>query len=55
MVMYILQLDSQCKFPVSGRDLNLGLWDNLGGWIGVGRGREVHEGRGVCIPMADSC
>ena len=28
-------------------------YDNLGGeW---GRGREVHEGGDICIPMADSC
>ena len=25
------------------------------GWDGVGGGREVHEWRNLCVPMADSC
>ena len=25
------------------------------GWGGEGDGREVQEGGGICIPMADSC
>ena len=25
------------------------------GWDGEGDGREVQEGGGICIPMADSC
>ena len=28
--------------------------DNLEGWDGVGDGREVQEGRGICVPIADS-
>ena len=28
---------------------------SLEGWNGEGGGREVQEGRGICIPMADSC
>ena len=31
------------------------LCDNLEGWAGEGGGREVQEGRDICIPMADSC
>ena len=34
---------------------NLVLCDNLEGWDGVGGGREIHEGRDMYIPMADSC
>ena len=30
------------------------LRDNLEGWEGVGDGREVQEGGGMCIPVADS-
>lgn len=40
MVMYVIQLGSKWKFPVSGRDLNLVLWDILEGWVGVGGGRK---------------
>ena len=29
--------------------------DNLGGWDGVGGGREVQEVRNMCISVADSC
>ena len=31
-----------------------GLCINLEGWNGVGDGREVQKGGGICIPMADS-
>ena len=31
------------------------LYDNLEGWDGVQVGREVQEGGGIRIPMADSC
>ena len=31
------------------------LCDNLEGWDGVGGGRAIQEGEGICIPMADSC
>ena len=31
------------------------LCDNLEGWDGVGGGREVQEGGGIQILMADSC
>ena len=31
------------------------LCDDLDGCDGVGGGRQVQEGRDICIPMADSC
>ena len=31
------------------------LYDNLEMWDGMGGRREVQEGGGICIPMADSC
>ena len=31
------------------------LCDNLEGGDGVGDGREVQEGRDICMPVADSC
>ena len=31
------------------------LYDNLEGWDGERGGREVLEGRDICILMADSC
>ena len=31
------------------------LCDNLERWDGEGGGREVQEGRDICMPMADSC
>ena len=30
------------------------LYDNLGAWDGVGRGRKVPQGGVVCVPMTDS-
>ena len=33
----------------------LGLYDNLEGWDGARDGREVQEGKDICIPMVDSC
>ena len=30
------------------------LWDNLGGGMGGGGGREAHEGGNMCVPLADS-
>ena len=36
------------------RELNPLLCLNLEGWDGVGGGREVQEGRDMCIFMADS-
>ena len=37
------------------RELNSVLCDNLEGWDGMGDGREVQEGGGICIPAADIC
>ena len=31
------------------------LWDNPEGWGSEGGGWGVQDGRGACIPMADSC
>ena len=31
------------------------LCDNLEERDGVGGGRDLQEGKGICIPMADSC
>ena len=31
------------------------LCDNPEGWDGVGGGKEVQGGGGICIPMADPC
>ena len=31
------------------------LCENIEGWDGEGRGRDVQEGGGICIPMDDSC
>ena len=31
------------------------LCDNLEGWDWVGDGREVQDGRDICMPVADSC
>ena len=32
-----------------------GLCINLERWDGEGEGKDVQEGRDICIPMADSC
>ena len=39
-----------CKTEVSPM-----LCESLEGWGGVGGGREIQEGEGICIPMAGSC
>ena len=49
------KIDSQGEFAVCLRKLKQGLCINLEGWDGEGDGREVQEGRDICIPMADSC
>ena len=36
-------------------ELNLALWDNLGGRDEMGGEREVQAGGDICIPMANSC
>ena len=43
------------EVALQNRELSLVLCDNLEGWDGVGNGREVQEGKDICIPMADSC
>ena len=51
----ICKIDSQQEFAVWLRKLKQGLCINLEGWDEEGDGREVHEGGGICISMADSC
>ena len=49
------KIDSQQEFAVCLRKLKQELCVNLEGWGGERDGREVQEGRDICIPMADSC
>ena len=51
----ICKIDSQQEFAVWLRKLNQGLCINLEEWDREGDGREVHKGRDIYIPMADSC
>ena len=37
------------------RELKVLPGDSLAGWDGVGGGREVLEGKDICIYMVDSC
>ena len=53
--MTICEIDSQWEFAVWLRKLKQGLCINLQGWDGVGDGREVGKGGGICVPMSDSC
>ena len=39
----------------AARSTNPVLCDKLERWDGVGGGREIQEGRGICMPSADSC
>ena len=52
--LYVKQIASGNLLSDSGIS-NLVLCDKLEGWDGVGGGREVQGGGGICIPMADSC
>ena len=47
--------DNQQEFAVWLRKLKQELCINIEGWDGEGDGREVQKGRGICIPIADSC
>ena len=49
------KIDSQREFAVWLRKLKQVLCINLEGWEGEGDGREGQKGRGICVPMADSC
>ena len=51
----IRKIDSQWEFAVWLRKLKQGLCINLEGWDREGDWREVQNGGGICIPMADSC
>ena len=50
----ICKIDSQGDLAVWLRKLKQGLCINLEGWVGEGDGRELQEGGGICIPVADS-
>ena len=52
---YVCTTGCQRGFAVWLRELKQGLCNNLEGWDGEGDGREVQEGRDICIPVADSC
>ena len=52
---YVYTTGCQRGFAVWFRELKQGLCNNLEGWDGEGDGREVQEGRDICIPVADSC
>ena len=49
------KIHRQWEFAVWLRELKKALCINLEGWFGEGNGREVQEGKDICIPMADSC
>ena len=51
----ICKIDNEREFGVWLRKLKQGLCINLEGWDGEGDGREVQEGRDICIHVADSC
>ena len=51
----ICKIDNQWEFAICLREPKQGLCINLEVWDGKGDGREVQEGRVICIPMADSC
>ena len=55
MEIYISMCEIGSQFAVWLRELKKGLCINLEGWFGEGNGREVQEGKDICIPMADSC
>ena len=55
MEIYISMCEIGSHFAVWLRELKKGLCINLEGWFGEGNGREVQEGKDICIPMADSC
>ena len=46
---------SQREFAVWLRKLKQGLCIHLEGWDEEGDGREVQNGKDICIPTADSC
>ena len=50
----ICKIDSQREFAVWLRKLKQGLCTNLERLGGEGDGRDVQNGAGICIPMADS-
>ena len=51
---YVKQIASGNSLCDAGSP-KLVLCDNLEGWDGVGGGKEVQKGGGICISKADSC
>ena len=51
----ICKTDRQWEFALWHKELNPVLCDNLERWDGVEDGKEVQEGGGKCITVADSC
>ena len=49
------KIGSQWEFAVGLRELKHGLCNNLEGWEWAGSGRDIQEGRYICIPMLNSC
>ena len=43
----------KCHGKEDSGNSNPGPYNNLEGWDGDGGGREVQEGGGICIPMAE--
>ena len=50
-----VKLDSQWNLLCHTGSSNPVLCDNLGGWFGVGGGRQVQEGDDIYMLMTDSC
>ena len=50
----VCEIDGQWKFDVRLKELKWGVCSTLEGWDGMGGGREVQEGGGICILKADS-
>ena len=51
----ICKIESQQEFAVWLRKLTQGVGINLEEWDGVGDGRELQNGGGICILTNDSC
>ena len=51
---YVKQMTSASSMHEAGHS-KLVLWDNPEGQCWEGGGRRVQDGRGTCIPVANSC
>ena len=54
-IITVCKIDTTREFSVWHREFNPVFCDNVERWDGVGDGRGVQEGGGICIPMDDSC